>query len=329
MKSGFTLIEILIAIALSSIVATMLFSVFFQANRSARVVDSYVDMYTKAALVARQFERDISGACVPWSLFLPDPAQQPTPPPAPIPGKTIPQKPEPEKPAEPEESKKKQLKKIFFSSSEGSNLKILTFITNNPTAQYWSEQIGKPKPRLARVVYSIQKQTDIVANKDSYVLKRQEGTQLEYGAYKKDDNKAARSFDVIDGIKSISIDYAVHIEDKKENTSGVPKKNIKRVSSWDSDAQAESEEQMPMLPGLVTIKLQLWDQAMQKAVPFEFTVRVLGDGLPPAESAVPQAQQAPTQPDAKKGTPPVASPATGIAQITIQTVQLPTVAARG
>lgn len=299
MKSGFTLIEILIAIALSTMVSYMLFSVFFQANRGMRVVDSYVDVYTKAAIAARQLERDFSGVSIPWAQLLPDPTKQPAPKMPTLPGAKKEEASEKKDAKEPQEkeSKNKKIKKLFYSSSDGANLKTVTFITNNPTAQYWSDQIGKPKPRLARVVYTVSKQPNTI--KESYVLKRQEGPALEYGAYKGDDSKI-RTYDMIDNIKSISIDFSVHVADKEDNT----KKTIKRMIAWDSDAQKEdkeNEQSLPALPGLVTLKIQLWDQTMQRAIPFEFTTRILSDGLPPAESPVSQAQPPmPQKPDAQK-----------------------------
>ncbi len=333
MKSGFTLIEILVAIALSTMISYMLFAVFFQTNRSMRVVDSYVDVYTKAAIVARQLERDIAGACVPWAQLLPDPMQQPAPKVPAQPGA----KPEDKKPDaesdkkdEAKKSEKKKLKKLFYSASEGGNLKTLTFITNNPTAQYWSDQIGKPKPRLARVLYTVQKQPND-GNKESFVLKRQEGAQLDYGAYKGDDSKI-RTYDVIDGIKNISVDFSVHVPEKKEDET---KKIIKRMINWDSDLKEEKEDEkaeraVPVLPGLVTIKMQLWDQNKQRAIPFEFTTRILSDGLPPAESAVSQSKPpAPAKVDTQKPAESGAKqpPATGGAQLVIKTasIQVPVV----
>lgn len=65
MKTGFVLLEVLIAIVLASIVGAALFSSLYQTNRSAETIDNLINIHSKIALAAQQFERDLSGAFIP------------------------------------------------------------------------------------------------------------------------------------------------------------------------------------------------------------------------------------------------------------------------
>ena len=61
-RQGFTLIEILVAIAISGFMATVLFTALFQINRSVNVTESLMTVNEKAARLQQLFERDLSGA---------------------------------------------------------------------------------------------------------------------------------------------------------------------------------------------------------------------------------------------------------------------------
>lgn len=117
---GFTLIEVLIAVAISAILAGMLYRIVGQAQRLLGSVERTASLDTRIALFHERFGLDITGAF--------------------IPGKSP-----------------KPLDKIFFSENDGTNLKKLTCITCNPMQVYGKGELYRP--RIARVTYEVRAST--------------------------------------------------------------------------------------------------------------------------------------------------------------------------
>ena len=61
-RQGFTLIEVMIAIAIAGFMATVLFTALFQINTAVNVTESMMTVNEKAARLQQLFERDLSGA---------------------------------------------------------------------------------------------------------------------------------------------------------------------------------------------------------------------------------------------------------------------------
>ncbi len=271
MKSGFTLIEVLIATAIASIAGLLLTNAMFQIQRSRTYVDRYTDLYSRAALVHHQLTRDISGAFIPVEAALETDTKNEN------------QKASAEK--------KKPIEKVFYSINEGSLLSTLSCITNNPVVGYWGKQVGSPQPLVARIVYRLQKDK---AHKGSYILSRQQGNQLAFDEYK--DNKV-RSYELINGIKEFSVEYVAMIEKQqqtekttetktdqqqivKKETKTKIERERKTFKDWqiDSKKQAEQKKQnkqiIPLIPHWMIIKISLWDNEYKRATPFEFVIPI-------------------------------------------------------
>ena len=65
MKYGFMLIEVMIASLIATMVAAALFVSINQINKYSLVVDDYTGIYTHAAIVHKQLERDLTGFFIP------------------------------------------------------------------------------------------------------------------------------------------------------------------------------------------------------------------------------------------------------------------------
>lgn len=119
-KQGFTFIELILALAISSLIGAALMLSFGQTQKGARIVERMIDTDVRILLMLNQFERDISGAFVPrYSL-----------------------------------SKEKE--KVFFSKQDAKkNVQELTFITCNPLQVYEDY-----KPRIVRVTYRLVAESD-------------------------------------------------------------------------------------------------------------------------------------------------------------------------
>jgi len=292
-KKGFTLVEILIAMAIASFVIGLLFNGIFQANNMMKKNDSRIDMTQRAALVLHQFQKDIMGSFVPLEAQPKEKKAETTD----SKSTTTASNPSQQPKKTPSKKKKdtKPLTKIFYGTTKNKNLDLLTFITNNILEIYWSDRAGKARPKIARVVYRLVKDKN---EKDSYTLLRQESSKLDFDAFKLDTTKKIRAYELISGIKELSVQYMVQEEKKedkekasqneepsedKTNKQQEPKK-FKTSKIWDLEKEKkEDKEDKPekrKVPNYVLIKIVLWDDVKESTETFNTTIPILPDFSP-------------------------------------------------
>jgi type II secretory pathway pseudopilin PulG len=245
MNKGFVLIELVIATLIASMISILLLTALQQATKSQAVIDNNIDIHTRAIIFFQQFEKDIMGAFVPVQGY--------------------------KESTHNKLQKKPLLDYIFYSSNQNQKLETLTFITTNPLAVYWGEKTGSAKPRVARIVYRLNPDNE---KKESFVLFRQEGSDLPFPLYKKENIKGARAYQLINGIKNLSIDYAIP-EDQKDKGK---KLTYKIVNTWNWPSKEKQEKiKEPPLPKFITVILTLWDNNYQNDVSFTFTFSLLSE----------------------------------------------------
>ncbi|MCK5633147.1 hypothetical protein KAH94_05325, partial [bacterium] len=66
MKSGYILLEIIIAIALGAFISSALLTTFFQVSNAYKKTDQIISIDTRVCTISHQLERDISGAFIPF-----------------------------------------------------------------------------------------------------------------------------------------------------------------------------------------------------------------------------------------------------------------------
>jgi len=288
MKRGFTLIELLVAIAIGSVVLTLLFNSFFQTTGIINRADDIISINTRASLVQHQLEKDIMGAFLPVQAFKEQDTTSTT---TTTTAATTPQKKPPPK-KEAEKKEKKKLTKAFYGINRGALLDVLTFITNNPISAYWSKQTGKAKPKIARVVYRLVEDKE---QKGSFTLLRQEGTKLEFESYTAGEgSKGIRAYPLVEGIKEFEVKYKVIIEPeekkeepkKQQNQQQPPKKEpekkekkkkeikFKTLDQWDFEKEMPKDIQR-RIPNIVDVKLTLWNEQATRATSFEFSIPII------------------------------------------------------
>src|SRR3990167_9266829 len=69
MKSGFTLIELIIAFAVSTMITGALFLSFSQVQKSTKIIEKMLSIDSPIFTFSNQFEKDISGAFEPKFWF--------------------------------------------------------------------------------------------------------------------------------------------------------------------------------------------------------------------------------------------------------------------
>ncbi len=246
--SGFTIIELIIAITIASMLAIVLFSSFYQTNRTSLDVNNMISFDLRASILQNQLEKDINGAFIPNIETIKEKVEEKKQQPEKK-GET--EKKETEQKKIKEEEKPQQLEKVFYSINKEKNLNELTLITCNPLQVY-----GQQVPRIARVIYKL-KEND----KNSFKLVRQESLDLNY-------KNAIKSleFELADNIKSLSIEYFYSQDSKEEEKE----RKFKKVNQWGQKDQKINVK----LPMFVNIKLELWDASLKKIQPFEFTYQI-------------------------------------------------------
>lgn len=298
-RAGFTLIEVLIATALSSLLAASLFYSYAQINKIVVYMTDYVDMFSTVILVDQVFSKDVAGAFFPVQALPTKPKKKAESTP-----KDTRQKSEKEAspPAEVQEQKP-LLKDPFISQNRNNNMSLYSFITNNPKRIFWGAKTGEPKPNVARVVYTLEEDKSATKQQSTFILYRQEGTELNIDMYTSKDSKIER-YKIADNIKECKLTFQVQAEpgkDKKEAGE------VKTFNDWKVGKDEEDLRSKVKLPHKVIMELTLWDTAKVRERTFTLVAPIMVQGVqtlpepeaPEQKKGIPQ-QQKPGQEDNKR-----------------------------
>ena len=296
-KPGFSLIELMIAVGIASMLGVLLFAALDQIRKLVPVVDTLTQVYEAAALVNMQLERDLSGVAAPTEFYARQKKEAPP--------EQQQQKKKEEESKKNEQAKKtaevkppapppKPFEKLFYGTAKGGNFEQLTFITTNPLQVYWSAKAGAAKPRMARILYTLKEEKNTVPRSPkSYSLVRQESRHLNYEALNKEDTKAQEQI-LAQGIKSATIEYTAVLVDeteKKEKEQDAKKaaqekkvKEIRKSFEWldktsqekpeQPVAEQKKEKKLPLVPGQVEVTISFWDTQKKRAFPFSFKIPI-------------------------------------------------------
>lgn len=302
LSTGFSLIELLVATMIASILMMLLFTAFYQINRFVPVIDNRTTIIEKAALVNAQLEKDFAGIIVPNEFYDRQPKSKEK-----APAETDAKKDDASKKeadekkkkqdaadqeADADQKKKKPLEKIFYSVNKSGMLDQLSFITTSSLQVYWGPKSGTAKPRMVRVLYKLKENPAKKDGKKSYSLIRKESSKLEF-----DEVEKSLEYVLTDDIKSLTMDYtAVLIEPEKKPSPQAgaqkpaqetkPELEIKQLAEWDQKTQKgasdeaskdQNQKQMPLVPQVISVDLSLWDNAKKRSTPFVFTYKIPGE----------------------------------------------------
>lgn len=278
-KPGVTLIELVLGIALSSIIITLLYNLFLVTTRGIDIAEPFLENDLRSALIYRQLQKELDGVFIPFQAeaLQTDSAQK---------------KGEGPKP----QSAEKPIDKVFYSINKDNSLAVLSFITNNPIRTYYDPSKGTPKPAIVRVVYRL-KPTE----KNGFALIRQESPLLAFDDFAPEGPKQIRGYELANNIKNISMEYTFPVPEKKENAVRYEKRNEWRFEEW---KQKEQEKAPPKTPKYATMTLTLWDQEhrQESIIVFNFEIPTFGTAGPPANQPAPAAKP-PAKSDEKTATP--------------------------
>lgn len=291
MKRGFSLIELMLALAIGSVLSGILYMSLFQSNRAADMVENITNMQIRILIAQRQMRRDLAGICIPLHIFSVKNEQQNSQESTEDGKKTEQKSPVQENNKEQDKERaKKQLAQAFNAQSSDSIFGQLLFITNNPLEVYWSNKVGYPKFKLEKVLYHLEPEKD--SKKPSFRLMR---TIVPFDANKEKEKK--QSQELITGIKSMRVAFKVFKSDasaedqkgplsddekksnddvKKPKKEEAQKKELKIFSDWPVATMADDDIRLQKkVPEFIEITIELWNITKTAEESFIFTIPVL------------------------------------------------------
>lgn len=274
MKSGFTLIEIMIATLIASVLSISLFYSYSQTNRMVGFIDDYVEIFDAAILIDQRFSKDVSGAFIPVQAIRQkkdDKAKK-----EPDKKKVDAKQPDVKK-SEKEQNKAPVLKDPFISKNFENNLTMFSFITNNPVRSFWGKQSGGPKTNVARIVYTLEADKTAPKDKPKFTLYRQEGQDLNLSSYTNKESQVER-YAVAENVKACKILFIA--TDEHDKTT-----EVKEFTDWVTSKDEKDFRSKIKLPETVVLTISLWntDQTRDKEFVLVVPVAAPFSELPPQE----------------------------------------------
>lgn len=325
MRPGSILLDVVISSLIGGVVIIMLMSSMAQLVKFDTIVQESSLLMQQLVVIQHQLEKDLSGVFIPYKGTLQEQKKE-QPGINPSAGQNQQSKNESTENVAGEtaqeqsnEQKGKPLEQLFVATKDAQNqLASLTFITNNPLAAYWQGTVGTPQPKRVRVVYTLQKEPE---RKDSYQLLRQEGSDLLFETYKKNNSKAPRAYVVLDHIKSFKVQFGYEEKVKKQETKApsapnapavqkqaekTPETTFKKVDTWDSKVTTQKDSlYVSRIPHVIYCTLELWNDAYTHSHTFTITIPMLAHGF---NALVQPPKPAPQQPVEKQQGPQTKAP---------------------
>lgn len=298
MRMGFSLIELVVALLVSSILAVALMRVLGGSSNVLKATESIITSDMAIAVFYDRFERDISGACVPpfgdpsraKAVKKPEtPSRQPF-----VFGAPAAQEPE-------KKDKSVLFKQAFVYKVRDKQLEQLSFITCNPMESYRGSKV-----RLARVTYQLKPQS---GSRGLYHLLRRESKNPTYGS-----DKDVRPYVVFTDIESLRLEFLL-IEKEPEQPKQTPKQPAQlpfkqpvkhqQKTSWHEtwppaapEAQKKSAESG--VPAYVKMHVVCQDPVERQLREYHFVFCIFAPELVQLSGTLPVAQDRP-QPQPKPG----------------------------
>lgn len=294
-RSGFSLIEVLVAMLISSMLLVSLYQIYRQVQRSVISINNVIDIDTPLISMYNRFEIDIDGIIVPASYKAELKAMQAKD------QKSNEQNGQAKKTAAAQEPKApaqpiKKIENVFYYSASDKNFK-LTFITtggiksidtSTDTGGQTSATIAL-KPYIKRVFYTLEPD---VSNPGTYTLMWGQSENIDSSI---SDLSSMRKFELAWGIKELSMSFGVYDIPAKEGESKA-KPVLVTLNSF--NPKEVFEKYKTYVPAYITIKGVVVDQRNVRQQDFVLEFQVPSYTLPEVEKT--QEQEAPPSPEDTK-----------------------------
>lgn len=242
MKKGFTPLEIMIALAIATLLGGLLMQSLYQLTNTMARVDQISTLDMRVIVFKNLLEKELSGAFVPQLVPLEQKEK-----------KVETASKNSEKSREPEQKKTVTPEKAFYSQNSNGQLQLLTFITSNPLPVY-----NMAKAHVARIVYTLEADNSLPG---TFLLLRKEISDIMQKEY-----EGAKSFAIITGIKSLTVEFLAapepnkNKEQKAQEKEIIEKKEFKKFDTWGQQQSEQQEQTLPALPQFISMELVLYNQ---------------------------------------------------------------------
>ncbi len=214
-KPGFTIIEFVIGIMISSILLTASLTIYNQISKSSIKIQNITSQDLAIRILQKRISDDLMGLCPVWF------------------------KKEDLKDSKQAKNNDQQLPNIknnnyFYAQTNNEQLDFMTFISCNTLQAY-----PTPEHQIARVVYILKKDDD---KENFFKLQRKEETQIS-NEFNIEKIKEGKFYTVIENIKKCVVEYGF-IEKTDSQKEKIPDKEqqIKWVKQWTTKQQDEKEK---------------------------------------------------------------------------------------
>jgi prepilin-type N-terminal cleavage/methylation domain-containing protein len=279
-RPGFSLIEILIAVAISSIVSLILYNAFSQTNRVVQQVRSMIADTSDTLSSYAQLEKDFS------AIFIPFPEQTQEQKPAAQQESASAQKPaQPAPKPQQAESKKPEITPFKTTTKEGK-LATISFVTTNAFLV-----LDEAASRVVRVTYALKAQEE--GEKKLYTLWREEVPYDQKAEVeKKGSTKPAHAYPLIRNISDFSAKFS-SVQCKEDA------KELVTLTEWGTDLQ---KKQCPegIAPQNVELTWDITDPTTQRVVTYIFATTIPAAYCKPEKPTAPAAKPQEAAPAAQQ-----------------------------
>lgn len=243
-RPGFSLIEIIIALAISSFVSIMLFTTISLLQKTSRRYNEIISMLQQQEVMYAQLQKDITGMAIPLFGYKPNTKDT----------------------KEAQEKKQQEYFNTFMMQCdvETDRLKRLTFVTTSALQTFDAQKTG-----LVRVQYTLEPDKQ---NSAFFTLYRQESSKL---GLKESEFTKENAYILAWGIKTCTITFTVF----KEEENG--KRKVEQISSTafanrvkEQAKKGEKIEEKIALPQMITLAGVMVDTNSLHEYPFTYTFAV-------------------------------------------------------
>lgn len=253
---GMTLIEMVIALAIASLLSLLLFQSFNQSQKTTWSLDALLDYSATVPTMYNQLDKDISTIFVPEQVFRELIEEQKK-------GKNKEQ--EKQKNTEEKETKKiEKFKNIFVVAKKDKNVDFFSFLSTHSLSLF-----NEPVPNSVRVLYRL-----TPARNGLFSLMRQESIKLDFPLEKFKSEKI-REYALMHGIKEFSIQLMIPEKSKEENQKESEKKSedkkYKIVEAWlPNETELEEKKSEALIPEYIIIKGVFVHEGTRREYGFEW-----------------------------------------------------------
>lgn len=213
-QQGFSLIELMVALAVGSVFMVLVVQLFSGINRSSTKMMRRTDYVFTVPRALMLIDDDISAALVPRRGW-PDLQQDDK--------GSVPQG-QMQRPAMIDEEKERKIKQVFYAESRNDILTFFSCITSNTRTPY-----GKEHPPLVRVLYEMLPHPE---EENIYQIRRRETEDI-YASLQ-DLQEASGGFTLLSQVKSIKMRFFVPEKPAEEKAKEAEKKKpiYQEFTSW-------------------------------------------------------------------------------------------------